>query len=86
MNAISDFSIRLEKSIKRFTYEDVPLEDLQGELLENAIEEYEQLVKTLKKKRAAIKRAESKRSLKEPDLPEKSEKNELKVSGKAKKK
>ena len=86
MNAISDFSIRLEKSINRVKYQDIPLDELQGEMLETAIEEYDFIVKKLKKKRADLKRAKLRSPLKEPDLPEKFDKTIHKTSGKSQKK
>ena len=70
MNVISDFSIRLEKSINRIKYQDIPLDELKGELLENAISEYDQILKKLRKNRTKLKKAEGKASLKEPELPE----------------
>jgi hypothetical protein len=70
MNAISDFSIRLEKSINRIKYQDIPLDELKGELLENAISEYDQILKKLRKNRTKLKKAEDKAFLKEPELPE----------------
>lgn len=86
MNALSDFSIRLEKSINRVKYQDVPLDELKGEMLETAIEEYDHILKKLKKKRAAIRRAEKKSALKEPDLPEMADKTVDKAPGRARKK
>ena len=70
MNVLSDFSLRLEQSINRIKYHDVPLEELQGELLDRAISEYDQVLKKLRKKRTIRRNAERKVTLKSPDLPE----------------
>jgi len=70
MNVISDFSIRLEKSINRVKYQDVPLDDLNSEMLDLAIEEYGEILKKLRKNKNALKRAEKKASLKDPELTE----------------
>jgi alpha-amylase len=70
MNVISDFSARLEKSINRVRYQDIPLDELNPDLLDLAIDEYGEILKKLRGKRNAIKRAEKRTSLKEPDLPE----------------
>ena len=85
MNAVSDFSIRLERSINRIKYQDIPLEDLQGEMLDKAISEYDQVLKKLRKNRTALKRAEDKASPKKPDLPEMSDKPKESTVNKGKK-
>ena len=86
MNVLSDFSIRLENSIKRVKYQDIPIEELQGEMLDKAISEYDQVLKKLRKNRTAQKRAESKAALKSPDLPEMNDKPKKATVKKGKKK
>lgn len=83
MNALSDFSIRLEKSIKRIKYQDIPLDDLKGDLLDNAISEYDLVLKKLRKNRTVMKKAALKSSPKEPVLPEQEEKAKPAVKKKA---
>ena len=70
MNVLSDFTIRVEKSVNRVKYHDVPLDELHGEFLEHAIADYEQIIKKLRQKRALQKRLERKVMLKSPVLPE----------------
>ena len=82
MNALSDFSLRLEKSINRIKYQDIPLDDLKGEMLDSAISEYDQVLKKLRKNRIALKKAELKASPKEPVLPEKEKKTKSTLKNK----
>jgi len=70
MNVLSDFTIRVEKSVNQVKYHDVPLDELHGDFLENAIADYEQIIKKLRQKRAHQKRLERKAMLKSPVLPE----------------
>lgn len=86
MNVLTDFSIRLEKSINRVKYQSVPVDELQGELLDQAISEYDLVLKKLRKNRTAQKRAQKRAELKSPDLPEMAEKPKAKTTKKGKKK
>ncbi len=85
MNVLSDFSIRLEQSINRIKYNDVPVDELNGELLDKAISEYDQVLKKLRKNRTAQKRADRKAALKSPDLPELTKKSKAPSVKKGKK-
>ncbi len=54
MNVLSDFIIRLEKKTKRVRFQGIPLEELSGQALENAILSYESTLKELRKRRNTV--------------------------------
>jgi len=56
MNVISDFFIRLEKKTNRIFYKGVSIEELSGGLLENAIKDYEGVLKALRQRRGVEKK------------------------------
>ena len=54
MNIVSDFIIRLEKKTKRVVYKGIPIEELSGAPLTDAIEDYEDILKILRQKRGPV--------------------------------
>lgn len=56
MNILSDFIIRLEKKTKRVVFKGTPIQELSGEPLNDAIAEYERILKILRQKRGAVKK------------------------------
>ncbi len=56
MNVLSDFIIRLEKSIKRDTYKGIAVEDLNQDLIYQAIDEHAQVLKKLRKRKTQLER------------------------------
>lgn len=56
MNILSDFIIRLEKKTKRVVYKGIPIEELSGDPLNEAISDYEGILKVLRMKRNAPKK------------------------------
>lgn len=56
MNILSDFIIRLEKKTKRIVYKGIPIQELSGAPLNDAISDYEGILKVLRQKRGAIKK------------------------------
>jgi alpha-amylase len=56
MNILSDFIIRLEKKTKRVVYKGVPIEELSGMPLNDAITDYEDILKILRLKRGSVKK------------------------------
>jgi alpha-amylase len=54
MNILSDFIIRLEKKTKRIVYKGIPIEELSGEPLNDAISDYEDILKVLRQKKASV--------------------------------
>jgi alpha-amylase len=56
MNILSDFIIRLEKKTKRVVYKGIPIEELAGEPLNDAISDYEVILKVLRQKRGPVKK------------------------------
>jgi alpha-amylase len=56
MNVLSDFIIRLEKKTKRVVYKGIPIEELSGEPLKNAIADYEGILKILRQKKGVVKK------------------------------
>ncbi len=56
MNVLSDFIIRLEKKTNRVIYKGTPIEELSGDKLTQAITEYEDVLKILRKKRGVGKK------------------------------
>ena len=57
MNILSDFIIRLEKKTKRVVYKGISIEELSGEHLNEAISDYEGILKLLRQKRGPVKKA-----------------------------
>ncbi|MCX6223477.1 MAG: glycoside hydrolase family 57 protein [Bacteroidia bacterium] len=57
MNILSDFIIRLEKKTKRVVYKGIPIEELSGESLDEAISDYEGILKVLRQKKGSVKKA-----------------------------
>jgi len=56
MNILSDFIIRLEKKAKRIVYKGIPIEELSGDSLNDAIAEYEGILKVLRQKKGVVKK------------------------------
>lgn len=56
MNILSDFIIRLEKKTKRVVYKGVPIEELSGDPLNDAISDYEGILKVLRQKKGVVKK------------------------------
>ncbi len=56
MNILADFIIRLEKKTKRVVYKGIPIEELSGEPLNDAISDYEGILKVLRNKKGLIKK------------------------------
>jgi alpha-amylase len=56
MNILTDFIIRVEKKNKRVRYKGVPIEELTGQNLDDAIGSYEEILKELRKKRNSAKK------------------------------
>jgi alpha-amylase len=81
MNILSDFIIRLEKKTKRIVYKGIPIEELSGEPLNDAISDYEGILKVLRQKKGPAKKAAVNKLVVapvQPDLkpkPRKKEKN-----------
>jgi alpha-amylase len=51
MNILSDFIIRLEKKTKRIVYKGIPIEELSGDPLDDAITEYESILTVLQQRK-----------------------------------
>ncbi len=81
MNIVSDFILRLEKKTKRVVYKGIPIEELSGAPLEDAISDYETILKILKQKRGTVKKVSDSKSVKpvsqkaSPAKPAKEKKN-----------
>jgi len=56
MNIVSDFIIRLEKKVKRVVYKGIPIEELSGDPLNDAIIDYEGILKILRHKKGLLKK------------------------------
>lgn len=54
MNILSDFIIRLDKKAKRVIYKGIPIEELTGDPLNEAISEYEGILNVLKQKKGLV--------------------------------
>jgi len=54
MNILSDFIIRLEKKTRRIVYKGIPIEELSGEPLKEAISEYEDILNVLRQKKGSL--------------------------------
>ena len=63
MNVLSDYIIRLEKKVKRVYYKGIPVDELKGDSLTNAISDYEGIVKMLKQKMGPAKKVAEKKSV-----------------------
>jgi len=64
MNILSDFIMRLEKATNRIIYRGIPVEELTGEQLNEAISDYERILKVLRQKKGPVKKmTDSKPSL-----------------------
>ncbi len=64
MNIVSDFIIRLEKKTKRVVYKGIPIDELTGAPLNDAITEYEGVLKILRQKRGPINKVTDSKLLK----------------------
>jgi alpha-amylase len=69
MNILSDFILRLEKKTKRMKYKGIPVDELAGPPLDEAIETYEDILKTLRKRRNSTKKSLQKADPVQTDLP-----------------
>jgi alpha-amylase len=69
MNILSDFIIRLEKKNKRVWFKGIPVEELAGQNLDEAIGSYEEVLKELRKKRNTSLKKAGQVSQKQKDLP-----------------
>lgn len=65
MNILSDFIIRLEKKTRRVVYKGIPVEELSGEALDDAISDYEGILKVLRQKKGSVKKVVASK----PDTP-----------------
>lgn len=66
MNILSDFIIRLGKKTTRLVYKGLPIEELAGEPLDEAIAEYEGILKILKYRKGLSKKAVDAKALTTP--------------------
>jgi len=72
MNILSDFIMRLEKATNRIIYKGIPVEELTGDRLNEAISDYERILKVLRQKKGPVKKiADSKPSLNANPTPPK---------------
>jgi alpha-amylase len=67
MNILSDFILRLEKKTKRVVYKGTPIEELSGAPLNDAIADYEDILKTLRQKRGLLKKEADSKLVAETD-------------------